>query len=175
MATYRSFNQLNGKTLKCGDIVRFTINGQQYSSFVQASSLYFLWVLNSHIFDLLRIIDCPSLTRHVNNREIGGNPYDGPQWKPYDYEAATRFVLVLFAFAEGCENLEVQMPDGSWSPFHYKNYSGDAVIVDKIAGYTTRITRVGVKVGCTHVPAVTIEHIYSTMKRLQQEHITSVG
>jgi hypothetical protein len=175
MASYKSFNQLNGKTLKSGDTVWFTINGKKYPAHIHSSRLYFMWFANSYIFELLGIVDCASLSQHVNNKEIDKDPHEGPQWEFYDYEAATRFVLVLLAFAEGCESLEVQMPDGSWSPFHYKNYRGDTVIEHTIGDYTTRITRAGVKVGCTHVPAATVEHLYKTMKRLQREHITSVG
>lgn len=104
---YKSFDELNGKTLRRGDVVCFKAKGINLRYTVEHNYLWNPTGNNFEIFSELGIIDFRKLAGRVYGYRSKGGVW--PQTESYDYEALTRLVLVLFAFLEDEETVEVRV------------------------------------------------------------------
>jgi len=150
MATYRTFKELNGKTLKYADIVIL----QGYRYIVQDNHLYARETSNDRIFDQLALNKMQlAIDAYGYKTMIGIWPVSGNE----DYEALTRLCLVLLALQEGSPYVDVKMPDGSWKRIvpqtQHKVGEYSACVLDKDT----------LKVGCQRITFEQVEAVYKTM------------
>lgn len=94
MAEYKCLADLQGKTLKVGDIVylkgiRYTVN----STFLKEDGLY-----NDKIFDVLSISSKEGFASNAYGYACNGGAW--PECKPHDYAALTRCVIELYKIIE---------------------------------------------------------------------------
>ena len=118
MAVYSTFDSLNGKTLKEGDVV--ILSGIQYTTylyhgFLNCTDLH----SNSLIFDKLSIQEKNAMA----SAAYGYDTRRGDRSEAYahDGEALTRLALVLLGFSEGFD-VEVKMPSRRWKLFSIKKW-----------------------------------------------------
>ena len=94
MATYRSYGQLKGNTLREGDIVSFNVKDRELNYVVKNKYLDFSdpW-RNEAVFDELGLSKFD-----LAEKEYGYKPGRGgwPDFKTGDFEAATRLVLAIY-------------------------------------------------------------------------------
>jgi len=99
MAIYKKYSELKDKTLKKDDEVLFTLKDHtvlRYS--VKREYLNNTGGLNSDIFRKLGLNKNKFCKKHYGYSPKGGN---WPQYRIYDYEAATRVVLALYKEING--------------------------------------------------------------------------
>lgn len=166
MATYRSFDELNGKTLKRYDKVVFKVTSTR--ELVYVVTFAFLIAEGSSRNDrIFQELD-------LNGRLLAGHAYGydlnrglWPQSKNDDYEALTRLVLVLFAFSEGYD-VSLLMPNKEWKLLRRDSIPlGPPTI--KLDGYSTTVwSGEFITVGCQKIPFAAVERVYQEMKKLRK-------
>lgn len=116
MATYKTFDSLNNKTLKLGDTVvfngtRYVANRSPIGAYMENTKGY-----NDEIFDNLLIDEDKAAVK-----AYGYGPGCGswPDCQGEDYEALTRLCLMLLAFIEGSEWVKIKMPDGNFKRVYH--------------------------------------------------------
>jgi len=144
--TYKSFNDLNGKTLKEGDIV--VLDDVKYKVCRR-----YLWALhdsNSAVFASLGLYS-DKIKYSLANKVYGYQATSGewPESKWEDYEALTRLVLVLFAFLEDETEIEVKIGN-IWVKINKNEFVDDVTTVKLNSYYTAEVnnTTKVVTVGC---------------------------
>ena len=118
MAIYKTFDSLNGNTLKEGDVV--ILSGIQFTTYLYHGFLNCVDLhSNSLIFDKLSIQEKNAMASAAYG--YGTRRVDWPEAQGYDGEALTRLALVLLGFSEGFD-VEVKMPSGRWKLFSRKKW-----------------------------------------------------
>ena len=97
MATYRSYEELEGKTLRFGDIVKFRLGNKTVPYNVHDGFLNTPEPPNSKIFDELDLLRFDFASAYYGYKTINGS---WPECKKGDYKALTRLVLALFKKCE---------------------------------------------------------------------------
>lgn len=97
MATYRSYEELEGKTLQFGDIVKFRLGNKTVPYNVHDGFLNTPEPPNSKIFDELDLLRFDFASAYYGYKTINGS---WPECKKGDYKALTRLVLALFKKCE---------------------------------------------------------------------------
>lgn len=111
MVIYRSYEELNGKTLELGDYVVFNIQKSVIEYQVQEKFLCNTALdINTTIFNKLGISDKNEYAKNLYNYsiEFGLGAISWPEYKENDYEAATRLVLGLFKRCEVIDSKNFQ-------------------------------------------------------------------
>jgi len=163
MATYKSFKELNGKTLKFGDKVIFTVKKEEITYTVQSKYLDCLGDIgclsdNFKIFDLLRLKKkefCSNYYGYLDKR--GGFP----ECKFGDYEALTRVTLALFCVIEDGtdEGLTFLQKDGSYKPMLFNSMR----LTDT---YNIELWEDKWIVGCQEIPISKVKEVIELHKKL---------
>lgn len=170
MAIYTSFNDLNGRTLKYGDTVIF---GKDIAYDVNDAYLNSVQNNNDRVFCLaLKDESCSDELIHALADAAYGYPNRGgcwPQCDPYDWEALTRLVLVLYAFYEGSKEVDVEIK-GEWvkiNPNTVLKKRVDSSVRFSLDKYTCRMDYVKkrVTVGCSVFTFEDVEMVYNLMKK----------
>lgn len=167
MATYRSFNELNNKTLRECDSVyinstKFMVN----SRFLAGGESNDVAFLELGISDKMKM----KLAEDV----YGYSPSSGywPESKSVDYEALTRLTLVLLAFFEGSDEVFVEMPDKKWKTVVKSEYIDPSFKVVqelfpiRVGDYNARYQEGALVVGCQQIPFNVVEKVYKSMKKV---------
>jgi hypothetical protein len=166
MKIYKSFKQLNGKTLKHYDRV---ILKPGLKLIVLAVDGPFLDhpADNSRVFNMLgietRLEQCKFASKaygYETNRGLF------PEAMPDDYEALTRLVLVLFAAYAGDEYVEVKIGK-KYVRINLKNLEYTVPVSIKLnEDYTGEFRKTGFKVGCQKISYDIISELYNKAKEL---------
>lgn len=167
MAIYKSFNRLNGKTLKFEDTVVF---GPDLIYEVREGFLYNTGTgENTAVFKKLGA-DKQTLAVEAYGY-VPGTGY-WPDSNMQDYEALTRLCLVLFGFLEGAEEVILDMPDNETVAIKNETVAikiTPAIEVGMIGDYNTFVNRNYIIVGCTLVPFKKVEEVYKKMCELRKD------
>lgn len=150
MAIYRNFAELNGKTLRVGDEVIFTVKKEEITYTVQSKYLNCISD-NFKIFDLCRL-------EYYGYSHKGG---DFPECKYKDYEALTRVVLALFCVIEDGtdEGLTFLQKDGSYKPMLYTS-------IPLTDTYNIELWEDKWIVGCQEIPISKVKEVIKLHKKL---------
>lgn len=114
MTTYRSREELEGKTLELNDIVIFTVKGEELRYEAICHFLAFNTFYHSLIFNKLGIEDKYAFASNAYGYKSGSG--DFPVCRNHDYSALTRIAIALFdecekvnmpTLADGCENAAI--------------------------------------------------------------------
>jgi hypothetical protein len=160
--TYRTFDQLNGKTLEYGDaVVLIGHRHETYDRFLDNTKNMNGWIFDEH-----------KIHGHYFLKEVYGyEPTigDWPECRTSNYEALTRAALVLLAFQEGYD-VEVKMPNNEWKMFS-KEYFVSRVYKPsfRIANKKPIVTPEEVHVGCQTITFNIVEKLYETMVELRRK------
>lgn len=173
MATYKSFNELNGKTLKLNDIVYFGKHSK-HKYLVKDCYLFNSLGRNNHIFDIVKQksqykdkLRDSDFDYFLANTAYGYSNSGGewPQSLVEDFEALTRLTLVLFALLEGSEVIEVKIRD-KWVEIDINKFKESKKFVD-ITEYTAIVNyaKKTVTVGCSTFSFKDVENVYKALMR----------
>jgi hypothetical protein len=163
--TYRTFNQLNGKTLKKGDIV--ILGGKKHETcigFISNNEEHNDWIFRKtgvNASDFLR-------EAYGYNSFLGSGSW--PECKDRDYEALTRAALVLLGFQEGYD-VDVQMPYNNWKRFERDSFNYEFIEQRNmvIGDFEAAVTANYVEVGCQDISFNKVEKVYKTMVKLRDK------
>lgn len=171
MNTYKSFNQLNGKTLKEDDLVYFGTHKYR----VHRLFLFYAGDHdNDYIFSLLGL-DKDALAAHVygkNNAKSGGFP----ETKTTNFDLLTAMTLILFAFYEKSDYVEVTVK-GVRNPIVVdRNKFTRIKVMDhnkqlEIYRYLVFASPDGqyAIIGCQKIPFYKVEAVYKTLVNTQKK------
>lgn len=156
---YKSFDQLNGKTLKEGDeVVIFNSTHE-----VRTDHFYNIRHINNNVFILFGINSGELASEVYGYSNLGGC---WPSCRHKDFEALTRIALVLLAFAEK-RDVYVDMPDGTTKFFKMSKWCKKKIPIIseefRVGGYRARFHNDKLIAGCQLIPFSQIENTYKLM------------
>ena len=156
---YKSFDQLNGKTLKEGDVVVILNNTHE----IKTDHFYNTRHINNNVFSLFGINSGTLANEAYGYLNLGGS---WPSCRYKDFEALTRIALVLLAFSERSD-VYIDMPDGTTKFFEMSNWCRKKIPVIseafRVGDYRAHFQNDRLVAGCQRIPFSQIENVYKLM------------
>lgn len=166
MATYKSFDQLNGKTLKEGDTLIFKkLHYKVYHSFfcLEDSSSS-----NDYIITSLGFIPEAFCEAAYGYQPEGG---EWPESGEGDFEALTRAALLIFCMLEDSkvDSIKFVEADITVSGLRSKKLTSNGKGVStyiKVGDYVAVLKKDCLEVGCQYIPYSTVKEVVKLAKEL---------
>lgn len=164
MATYKSFKQLNGKTLKQNDVLVF----DKYKYNVHSDFLNNPELTNDVLFDHFGIDAIEFCEAAYGYKSKSGF---WPECKHNDFEALTRVALLIFFMLEDKEATGIAFVEAGitigGAKYDSIKISGKPYTASVMVGdYKAIITKKYVKVGCQQIPYGQINNLVKHAKKL---------